>query len=310
MCFSQKKFMKTVTVIEILNHLTERDIPHQYRGSESAVITGYSSLAQYRPGTLAWVKTPEKLREGPKQSEFALLIAQSGVEVSDAPCVITSPESRKAFFSVIEHFYGDSFPARPSCGYGSFISPKVQLGRNVTIGCGCVLDGEITVGDDTVIWHNVTILNRVTIGRGCVIQSGVVIGHDGYAFTEKMGRKTMIPHYGGVSIGNDVWIGSNTDIIRGTIDDTCIGDGCKIDTLCHIAHNVIMERDCALVSGSIMMGSVHLNPRTYVASAIVRDQVHLGSDSFVGMGAAVTKDVPDETVVAGIPAKPFKKLNA
>ncbi len=298
--------MKEITLYEILNYLTEKNIPYQYRGEESAVVTGFSSLARYQPGTLAWVKDPEKLREGPNQTEFALLIAQSGVEASDAPCVITSPESRKAFFSVIEHFYGDSSLARPSCGAGSFISPKVQLGHNVTIGCGCVLDGEITIGDDTVIWHNVTILNRVTIGKGCVIQSGVVIGHDGYAFTQEMGHKTMIPHYGGVIIGNGVWIGSNTDIIRGTIDDTCIGDGCKIDTLCHIAHNVIMEQDCALVAGSILMGSAHLQPRTYVASAIVRDQVTVGCDAFIGMGAAVTKDVPDKTVVAGIPAKPFK----
>ena len=77
-----------------------------------------------------------------------------------------------------------------------------------------------------------SIVNKVSIGSNCVIQSGVVIGHDGFSYSEDPERnKRMIKHHGGVVIGNDVFVGSNTAIARGTIDDTVIGDGTKIDTL-------------------------------------------------------------------------------
>lgn len=295
-------------VRDILAYLSAEGIPFQYRGIENAAVSGFSSLTQYRAGTMTWIRVPEKCKEGPAPERIALLVAQSGIEVPGAPCVITSPESKRAFFSVVRHFYGSGAPARPSCGAGSYVSPKVRLGRNVTIGCGCVLDGDISIGDHTVIWHHVTILNRVEIGADCVIHSGAVIGHDGYAFYEAEGHKEMVAHYGGVVIGDGVWIGANTNIARGVIDDTRIGDGCKVDALCHIAHNVVMERDCALVAGSIIMGSAHLQPRAYVASAAVRDQTVIGRGALIGMGAAVVKNVPDETTVAGVPAKPFRKL--
>lgn len=170
------------------------------------------------------------------------------------------------------------------------------------------MDGKITIGNNTVIGNHVTILNRVRIGRDCEIQSGTVIGHDGFAYTEDTGhKKSMIKHFGGVEIGSNVFIGSNVCICRGTIDDTVISDGVKIDNLSHIAHNCILESDVALAYPCKLGGSTHIVQNGYLAGAITRNQSKIGRDAFIGMGAVVVKNVDAGQIVIGNPAKPLVK---
>ena len=193
-------------------------------------------------------------------------------------------------------------------GQGTYLSPNVKLGRNVSIGCNCVLDGNITIGDNTRIYHNVTIINNVTIGKNCDIESGVNIGHDGYAFTENESHeKSMIKHYGGVTIGDNVHIGGQTHVARGTLDNTIIEDGVKIDTLIHIAHNCKIGRNSALIAGSLIYGSAELGSNVQITSGIVRNQLKMGNNSFAGIGSVVLKDVPEDTTVIGVPAKVLLK---
>lgn len=193
-------------------------------------------------------------------------------------------------------------------GQFTYISPRVKLGKDVRIGHNCTLDGDITVGDGTVIWNNVVIVNRVAVGKNCEIQSGAVIGHDGFGYTEdETGKKRMIKHLGGVFIGNNVLISSNVCVCRGTIDDTVICDGAKVDNMCHIAHNCVLKEDVALAYPCWLGGSTHIGKNGYLASATVRDHAVIGEGSFVGLGAVVVKNVETNTIVAGIPAKPFKK---
>ena len=101
-------------------------------------------------------------------------------------------------------------------------------------------------------------------------------------------------------------IGSQTCVVRGTIDDTIIGDGCKIDNLCHIAHNVIIDKNVSIVAGSLIYGSVHISENAYIASAIVKNQLHVGQEAFLGMGSVVTKDVEAGITVAGVPAQEIR----
>ena len=115
--------------------------------------------------------------------------------------------------------------------------------------------------------------------------------------------KTMVRHFGGVSIGDEVMIGANTCIARGTIDDTSIGNGSKIDTLCHIAHNVTIGKNVTLIAGSIIYGSVTLGDNSYIATGIVKNQHKIEKNAFVGMGSVVVKDVPDGATVYGVPAR-------
>lgn len=294
-------------ILEILDFLRGEGISFTFSGNEMAAAEGFSSLIHYKPGSFTWIKAQKNIPEGCCLGQIALVIVSEDVDAGAAPNVIRTSESKRAFFSSVEHFYAQEEP-RPAVGQFTYISPKVKLGKNVRIGHGCVLDGDITIGDRTVIWNNVTIVNRVQIGKDCLIHSGCVIGHDDYAYTEDQNhRKTMIRHYGGVRIEDDVWIGENVCVNRGTIDDTVLGRGVKIDDLSQISHNCILEDDAALAFPCSLGGSAHIERNGYIAGAIVRNQCRVGKDAFVGMGAVVVKDVaPGETVV-GNPAKPLKR---
>lgn len=116
----------------------------------------------------------------------------------------------------------------------------------------------------------------------------------------------MVRHFGGVTIGDRVLIGENVCISRGTIDDTVLESGVKIDTLSHIAHNCWLEGDTAMAAPCRANGSVHIGRNAYLAGAVVRNQRAVGENAFVGLGAVVVKDVPPGETVAGNPARPFR----
>lgn len=295
-----------MNITDILRFLEGEGIPFTFRGEEHTTVERFSSLTHYRPGTFTWVKTQGNIPVGFDCSRVTLAFISEGV-TGDFPNVIETTQSKRAFFSTMEHFYGEE-EERPAIGQFTYLSPKVKLGKNVRIGHNCTLDGDITIGDDTVIWNGVTIVNRVEIGKRCEIKSGAVIGQDGYAFTEDEEHiKTMVRHFGGVSIGDDVLIGENVCVSRGTIDDTRIESGVKIDALAHIAHNCILERNVNISVPCSLSGSVHVGKNTYIAGTIVRNQCKIGDNAFIGLGSVVVSDVPANTTVAGVPAKPFRK---
>ena len=293
-------------ISEILAFLDEQGIQYTFRGDNNTSIDRFSSLAHYKGGSFTWIKKQDSIPVDFDLSQIALAIVTTGIK-ADLKNVIETDESKRAFFSTIEHFYAEE-EDRPAIGQFTYISPKVRLGKNVRIGHNCTLDGDITIGDNTVIWNGVTIVNRVVIGNDCEIQSGTIIGHDGFGYTENENhKKTMVKHYGGVFIGNNVFIADNVTVSRGTIDDTTIEDGVKIDALTRVGHNSYFEEDAALALPCGISGSVHLGKNAYVGGATIRNQCVIGENAFVGMGAIVVKDVEPNQIVVGNPARPFAK---
>lgn len=294
-------------IADILSFLEQENILFSFHGSESEEVERFSSLTNYKPGTFTWVKMAKSIPEGFDFSQVRLVFAGEDVPVGGAPNVIRTSQSKQAFFSAIEHFYAEK-ETLPAIGQFTYIGPKVNIGENVRIGHNCILDGDITIGNDTVIWNNVTIINRVAIGKRCDIRSGVVIGHDGFAYTENDAQvKTMVKHFGGVTIGDDVLVGENTCVSRGTIDDTALENGVKIDALSHIAHNCQIAQGAAMAGPCRTSGSSRIGRNAYLAGSIVRNQCSVGENAFVGIGSVVVKDVPANTTVVGNPAKLFSK---
>lgn len=152
-------------------------------------------------------------------------------------------------------------------------------------------------------------MRKVKIGCNTIIHSGVVIGTDGFGyFDNEDGLHEKVEHFGGVSIGDNVEIGANTCIDRGTLDDTYIGNNVKIDNLCHIAHNVTIEENSMVIALSMLGGSSTLKKNVYIAPGVmVMNQVTIGERSLAGMGAVVIKDVQNNKVVIGVPAKELRE---
>lgn len=289
---------------DILRFLKEKEIPFEFRGDKNVEVAGFSTLKNYKSNTVTWAKNELAYEFG--FAEKLLVIAQEGLNI-EAQNVILSKQSKLAFFTLVEYMAGQNEGTdteREKIGAGTIIGNKVKLGRNVVIGSNCVIEGNVSIGDNTRIWNNVTIINNVIVGNSCEIQSGCVIGHDGFAWNEMEDhQKNMIKHFGGVEIGDNVYIGPNTVIDRGEIDNTIIKSGVKIDASCFIAHNVIVGENVIMITGSRLYGSAQIGKNAYIASAMVRNQCKVGTASFIGMGAVVTDNVPDDVVAVGVPAR-------
>ena len=295
-----------ITIADILTFLDQQSVRYIFSGDVNQKIDRFSSLTNYKAGSFTWIKKQENIPQDFDTRTITLAFVSEDVQGEFANLIRTE-QSKFAFFGTIEHFYTND-ESKPSVGQYTYLSPKVKLGKNVRIGHNCTLDGDITIGDNTVIWNNVTIINHVTIGHGCDIHSGTVIGHDGFGYSEDENhKKTMVKHFGGVTIGNHVLLGDNVCVCRGTIDDTIICDGVKVDNLSHIAHNCVLKENVAMAFPCRLGGSSVLEENAYVAGGIIRNQCTIGKGAVVGMGSVVVKSVEENQTVVGNPAKPFKK---
>lgn len=181
------------------------------------------------------------------------------------------------------------------------------------IGDNCRIGEHALIGDNSIIGSNVVIEERASlkncrIGDGCIIQSGASIGSDGFAYERYPdGRLERFPHLGAVVLGKNVEISANCSITRGSLSDTTIGDGTKLDALVHVAHNVQIGRDCQLAAGTIIGGSTTLGDSCWTGlNSTLKDQICIGNSVLVAAGACVIGNVPDGDIVAGVPAKSIK----
>jgi UDP-3-O-[3-hydroxymyristoyl] glucosamine N-acyltransferase len=180
--------------------------------------------------------------------------------------------------------------------------------RSVFIGPHVTIEENVTIGEGTVITGNCYIYGGTRIGSRVMIKPGAVIGGCGFGYVDENGKRILFPHIGGVVIEDDVDIGSATCIDRGVLGNTLLKRGCKIDNLVHIAHNVVVGENAAVIAHAMVAGSVTIGEHAWIApSTAIRDGIKIGDEATVGLGSVVTKSVPDHAVVYGVPARAQEK---
>lgn len=213
-------------------------------------------------------------------------------------------------------------------GEGAAIGPFVVIGAGVRIGANARIASHVsiaegsTIGDNPLILQGARIGARVVIGDDFIAQPGAVIGADGFSFVtpeksavenvrESLGSRgeagaqswTRIHSLGAVSIGNNVEIGANSAIDRGTIRDTSIGNGTKLDNLVHVGHNVQIGQDCLICGQVGIAGSARIGDRVVMAGQCgVNDNIFIGDDVVAGGATKIFTNAPKGRVLLGYPA--------
>ena len=195
------------------------------------------------------------------------------------------------------------------------IGPFVVLGRNVRVGARCRLaqgvslgDG-VVIGDDTTLGPGVVCYAGTRIGSRVVLKAGAVLGGDGFGYLSDVKGHTRIPHVGGCILEDEVEVGSNTCIDRGSIDDTVVGRGTKLDNLVQVGHNVRIGERCLIMAGVGIAGSTRVGNDVILAGHVgVTDHLAIGDRARIAAKSAIFGDVPAGASFSGHPARPHRQF--
>lgn len=194
---------------------------------------------------------------------------------------------------------------------GPFVSlmDGVVLGDRVTVGAGCVLEAGVQVGDDSELDARVVCYRGTVLGARVRVKAGAVLGGTGFGFVSDRRGHHPIPHVGGCRIGDDVQIGANSCVDRGSIDDTTIGAGTKLDNLVHIGHNAHLGERCLVMGGVVVAGTARIGNDVILAGhSAIGGHFTVGDRARIGAKAGVISEVPPGADFSGFPARPHREF--
>ncbi|MGB2991128.1 MAG: UDP-3-O-(3-hydroxymyristoyl)glucosamine N-acyltransferase [Paenisporosarcina sp.] len=297
-----------IRIKDITDFLDTNEMPYTYIGDSELKIHSYVSIENIAANLMSWIKDEKKMQGIMRKDITNSLIVSLKFDTStfEKSNFIFCDNPKAMYFTILNQFFHEETKVK-FISATSVVETK-SIGKQVYIGHHCYIGPEVVISDNVRIENNVSIQGKVTIGKDSIIRSGVVIGTEGFGYFENTdGINVRVPHFGGVIIGEDVEIGANTCIDRGTLGDVEIGNHVKINNLCHIAHNVIIEDHVMIGALVIISGSVSIKKNVYISpGATIRNQVTIGANSLIGLGSVVVKDVEDNVVIVGVPGKKIR----
>lgn len=192
------------------------------------------------------------------------------------------------------------------------VSAEARIGRNVMIGAFSIVGPDVEIADNSKILNRVVVNGQVSIGKFCVIKDGAIIGSEGWAFVkDEDGIPFHAPQLGRILIEDRVWIGSNTTIERGMVEDTTISKDVKIDDLVHIGAGSHIGEKSEITAGVVVASRVLIGKNVRIApNAVIREGLRIGDDVTIGLGTVVVKDVPLGSIYVGNPARLLREKTA
>ncbi|HUH65031.1 MAG TPA: UDP-3-O-(3-hydroxymyristoyl)glucosamine N-acyltransferase [Syntrophales bacterium] len=306
------------TLSEIASHVKGKVF-----GDPGVIIENIRGIDEAREGDLTFVANPKYLKSL-ETTEASAILVSPGVERADKNLIVVD-DPYVALGQVLGVFYPeDHDPPKASRGTlieegatvsqdarvypGAFIGRGAKVERGVVIYPGVYIGRDVAIGEYSILYPNVVVLRRCIIGKRVILHPGVVVGSDGFGFARPAQENIKIPQVGFVQIDDDVEVGANTTIDRGTIDKTWVKRGVKIDNLVQVAHNVVIGEYSVIVSQVGISGSTRLGKGVILGGqAGLVGHIQLGDHVMVGAQSGVHEDVPSGQVVSGSPHLPHKK---
>ncbi len=264
-----------------------------------------------------------RYREAVNQTRAGVVITTVDLAKNLSGCaahVVLVPVSRQAWAEVAWLFYPHTTEAlglddsgrAAAVANGAVVSDTAkigagaEIGARTIIGAGAVIGHGVVIGEDCVIGPNTTV-SHALLGNRVQLYPGAAIGAQGFGFVPSGRGLRRVPQLGRVILGNDVEVGANSAVDRGTIGDTVLGDGCALDNLVQIGHNVRMGRSSIVCGQAGISGSVEIGDGVIIGGAgRVADHVKIGDGAQLGGGGGATYDIEAGAIVAGLPAIPIR----
>ncbi|NGP17716.1 UDP-3-O-(3-hydroxymyristoyl)glucosamine N-acyltransferase [Devosia aurantiaca] len=316
------RFAGPIALGNLLAQVGQPDLVSQLANPD-LVIKGVAELDLAGPNEIGLAAQPSYIEELRRSTAGVVVVSAALREaVPEASVAVVADKPHNLFADLLDFLYPDSTRniiagTREDLGE-KLIERDVTIGANVVIGAGVEIGRGTVIGANTVIGPGVTIGRNCTIAANCsidcahlgnevVLHSGVRIGTEGFGWLDLGRGNRKIPQLGRVIVQDRVEIGANSTVDRGALGDTVIGDGTKIDNLVQIGHNCRIGRNCLIAAMSGLSGSTVLGDGVLVGGGVgTSGHMSIGSGSVVHGRAAVTKDWPAGSKLAGAPAQDIR----
>jgi UDP-3-O-[3-hydroxymyristoyl] glucosamine N-acyltransferase len=294
-------------------------------GDGATPVSRVATLSSATRDAISFLANPLYRAELAATRAGAVILDPAASKDSPVPCLVCdNPYARFAEIAALLHpaslpvagIHPDAsvaadaeVAATAEIGPCAVIGSRARIGDAAVIGAGAVVGRLAVVGAGTRIAPLASLLDGVTIGQRCIVHPGACIGADGFGVAQDGGRWIKVPQLGSVVIGDDVEIGANTTIDRGTIDNTVIEDGVKLDNLVQIAHNVTVGAHTVMAAMSGAAGSTRIGQRCMVGGGVVMvGHLTICDAVMFTFRSVITQSVPGPGVYGGsLPAEEASK---
>ena len=295
-------------------------------GDASVEVVGVAPLEEATGRQMAFLAT-KRYAKHVAGSEAAAFLASAELEsaLPDGASGVVVDEPYPALRTLLHYFFPpEAFT--PGIHPTAVIGRGVTLGEAVQIGPYVVLEDDVSIGDGTRIgshsvvgrgtWvgartrlhPHVVVYHGSVVGNDVIVHAGARLGADGFGYTLVEGEHRKMPQVGRCVVEDGVEIGANTTIDRGSLGDTVVGRGVKIDNLVQIAHNVRLGALTLVAALVGVAGSTRVGKRVWLGGqAGIINQREIGDDARIAVASVVTRDVPPGETVSGHPARPHRQ---
>jgi UDP-3-O-[3-hydroxymyristoyl] glucosamine N-acyltransferase len=296
------------------------------QGAGATSVSGIAPLDRAAESDLSFLASAQYTTEFLNSAAGVVLVTPALATLERGPaCRIVVDRPQEAMLEVIPALY-PPLPRREgihptvilgsgavlgrgvAIGPFSVIEDGANLADDVSVGAHCTIGAGVRVGESSWLADSVTLYPGAVIGRRVRLHAGVRVACDGFGYVQVDGSHRKIPHVGRCIIEDDVEVGANSTLDRGSVDDTVVGTGTRIDNLVHVAHNVRIGRLCLIMAQVGIAGSVHIGDGCVLAGQVgVSGHHRVGDGARLAAQAGVFGDIPAGETWSGYPARPHKE---